>query len=132
MSWAPKMALQGPRDRVFPGIFPSIRDEGLARWPPRVGRLIARHVSRGGCAQLDAGHRLEDLGSDRKALLPPALRLGAVQHIVREKAETGRGGDLARQLAGECQIFGDDVEGAAGGKSTGQYRARDVVKGPAG
>jgi hypothetical protein len=36
--------------------------------------------------QLDARHRLEDLGSDREALLPPALRLGAVQDIVREEA----------------------------------------------
>src|SRR5215469_5494725 len=114
MSWTPKMAPKEPRDRVVPGIFPSIRDDGLAGGPPRVDRLVVRRVG-GGCrTQLDAGHRLEDLGGDRKALLPPALRLGAMQHVVREKPELGRRGDLARQLAGECQILGDDVESAAG------------------
>src|SRR5262245_24561612 len=68
---------------------------------PRVSPLIAGSLDDAGGAQLDAAHRLKDLGGDRKALLPPALRLGAVQHIVREEAEISRGSHLARHLAGQ-------------------------------
>ena len=54
--------------------------------------------------------------------MPPALRLGAVQHVVGEEAEIGRGGDLAGQIASEGEALGDDVEGAAGGEGACQDR----------
>src|SRR5207244_9431235 len=68
---------------------------------PGVLRLVARDFVDRPCAQLAAGHRLEDLGGDREALLPPALRLGAVQHVVRDEAEMGWCSDLAREITGE-------------------------------
>ena len=79
-----------------------------------------------------AGHRFEDAGGDRKPVLAPALGLGAMQYVMGEEAETGRGGDLAGEFAGQMQILGDDVERAAGGERAGQHRARDVVEGAAG
>ncbi len=51
---------------------------------------------------------------------------------MREETEISGCGDVTRQLAGEMQILGDDVEGAAGGEGAGQHRARDVVEGAAG
>src|ERR1700730_14331231 len=117
---------------------PSLRgaagDYGILAAPraPRVFRLVARRVVDRRRAQLTAGHRFEDLCGNRKALLAPALGLGAAQHVVREEAKMGGCGDLARQIAGKLQVLGDDVEGAAGGESTAQHRAWNIVEGPAG
>jgi hypothetical protein len=63
-------------------------------------RLVARRLDVRG-AQLDPGHRLEDFGGDRKALLSPALCLAAVQDVVCEESQLRGGGDLARKIAGE-------------------------------
>src|SRR6516165_2153068 len=96
------------RRSVFPCIFPSSREKFPAAgcWSgplraPRVGRLVARHVSGWSRAQLAAGHRLKDFGGDREALLSPALCLAAVQDVVREEPQLRGGGDLARKIAGE-------------------------------
>jgi hypothetical protein len=72
--------------------------------------LVTGHVP-DGRAELRAGHCFEDPRGDRKAFLPPTLRLGANQHVVREKPEMRRRPDFASQIAGEMQVFGDDVEG---------------------
>ena len=84
--------------------------------PSRIVRLVAYRILPGLRAQLVAGHRFEDAGGDRETVLTPALGLGAVEYVVREEAEIARGGNFAGQIAGEVQIFGDDVEGAAGGE----------------
>ena len=41
-------------------------------------------------------------------------------------------GDLARQIAGELQVFGDNVERPTGGEGAAQHRSRDIVEGSAG
>src|SRR6516164_199637 len=98
------------KNHVFPCIFPSIREKtetaaGRCSDPlgtaPRVLCLVIQRID-AWRPQLDARHRLEDLGSDRKALLPPALRLSAVQHVVGEETKIGGRADVARELAGEC------------------------------
>src|SRR5579871_4045596 len=84
------------------------RSAGLC-WPAaaRVVGLIGCGVLSGLGAQFRSRHRLEDAGCDREALLPPALRLGAVQHVMGEQTEFGRRGHRARELASEMQILGD-------------------------
>src|SRR2546421_68701 len=62
----------------------------------------------------------------------PSMPPRSLQSPGLEEREMGGCGDLARQLAGELQVLGDDVEGAAGGERATQDRARDVVEGPAG
>src|SRR5439155_16716326 len=118
---------------TFPLLRGAAGDDAIsaAARAPRVLRLVTGDVLDRRCAQLTTGHRLEDLCGDREALLAPTLGLGAVQHVVRQEAEMRGGGDLARQIAGELQVLGDDVDGAAGGEGAAQYRTRDVVEGPA-
>ena len=72
--------------------------------------MVAYRILPGLRAQLVAGHRFEDAGGDRKTVLSPALGLGSVEDIVREETEISGCGDLTRELAGEMQILGDDVE----------------------
>jgi hypothetical protein len=51
-----------------------------------------------------------------------------MQYVVREETEIGRRGAGAGEFAGQMQVLGDDVEGAAGGKDARQHRARMLSK----
>jgi hypothetical protein len=82
-------------------------------------------------AQLHARHRFQNARHNGKALLPPALGLGALQGVIRQQSEVRRRTHLARQLTGQMHILGNNIQGPTGGKFATEDRPWDVVKGAA-
>jgi len=94
--------------------------------PPGVVPLVNGRALDRRRAELSSGHRFENPGGDRKTLPTPALRLGAVQHVMGKKAQMRGRRDFAGQIASEMEILRDNVEGSAGGERAAQHRTRDI------
>jgi len=97
--------------------------QNVTAWGRPLGkRSRSRSEARG--AQLRPS--LRESGGDRKTLPTPALRLGAVQHVMGKKAQMRGRRDFAGQIASEMEILRDNVEGSAGGERAAQHRTRDI------